>query len=155
MRIILFVGSIFGLLVLVCACAPVVKQSSRPIAFVANLDEQAVLDSIDSLQRRRRTSVFTGKSAGEELRTLRVRMFFLNPDWTVDTREAVLSEDVFVGMTAKQVLTSWGKPDAVHYGVGADGDKDQWVYLWSGQQLFVQSGKVVAFDNRVMESSGS
>lgn len=56
---------------------------------------------------------------------------------------AILSREVFIGMTADEVVQSWGKPIRVNVSVTAKGRDEQWVY-----------GRVAGMDQAVYLTNG-
>lgn len=58
---------------------------------------------------------------------------------------AIKDQKVVLGMTAKQVELSWGKPEDVNRSVGSWGVHEQWVY--GRQYLYLENGKVSSFQD--------
>lgn len=59
--------------------------------------------------------------------------------------EAIKAQKVLLGMTAKQVTLSWGKPEDVNRTVGSWGVHEQWVY--GDQYVYLENGKVSSFQD--------
>lgn len=59
--------------------------------------------------------------------------------------QAIRDQKVILGMTAKQVELSWGKPDDVNRSVGSWGVHEQWVY--DSQYVYLENGKVSSFQD--------
>lgn len=59
--------------------------------------------------------------------------------------QAIKDQKVVLGMTAKQVELSWGKPEDVNRSVGSWGVHEQWVY--GRQYIYLENGKVCSFQD--------
>lgn len=59
--------------------------------------------------------------------------------------QAIKDQKVVLGMTAKQVELSWGKPEDVNRSVGSWGVHEQWVY--GRQYVYLENGKVSSFQD--------
>jgi len=72
---------------------------------------------------------------------------FLKEEEGYDPRtiDAIIEGEVFMGMSTKQVLYSWGKPDDINRTVGSWGVHEQWVYDrgdYSSQYLYFEDGEL-------------
>jgi hypothetical protein len=59
--------------------------------------------------------------------------------------EAIKGQKIMLGMTAKQVELSWGKPEDVNRSVGSWGVHEQWVY--GRQYVYLENGKVSSYQD--------
>ena len=59
--------------------------------------------------------------------------------------DAIKGQRVALGMTADQVILSWGKPEDVNRSVGSWGIHEQWVY--GEQYVYLENGKVTSFQD--------
>lgn len=58
---------------------------------------------------------------------------------------AILSRKVFIGMTADEVVQSWGKPHKINTSVTAKGRDEQWIYRRAeaaDQYLYLTNGEL-------------
>jgi hypothetical protein len=59
--------------------------------------------------------------------------------------DAIRQQKIVLGMTAPQVLLSWGKPEDINRSVGSWGVHEQWVY--GNQYVYLENGKVDSFQD--------
>jgi len=67
--------------------------------------------------------------------------------WDFKVWNAISNQEVFVGMTAKQALLSWGEPDSINTTIIGNYKTEQWVYEigdFKYQFIYVENGKVTA-----------
>lgn len=70
--------------------------------------------------------------------------------WNAKTIKAILDGKIFLGMTTKQVIESWGKPDDINRTVGSWGIHEQWVYRRGGFEatyLYFENGKLTSWQD--------
>lgn len=65
-----------------------------------------------------------------------------HPDWSEETKQAILSRKVFVGMTKEQARASWGEAYKVNKTITRWGVHEQWVY----------GSSYLYFDNDILTS---
>ena len=78
------------------------------------------------------------------------RYFFnedpIDPKWDKAVVELVKQRKIKIGMSEKQALLSWGKPERVNKSVGSYGVHEQWVYS-RGQYVYMENGKLTSFQS--------
>lgn len=70
----------------------------------------------------------------------------IDPKWDKATAEIIKQRKIKLGMSEKQLLLSWGKPERINKTVGSSGVNEQWVY-GVGQYVYMQNGKVTSFQS--------
>ncbi|WP_249621014.1 hypothetical protein [Desulfuromonas sp. CSMB_57] len=65
--------------------------------------------------------------------------------WSKRALNAINNKNIYIGMTKKQVLTSWGRPKDVNRMVGSWGVHEQWVY--PGSYLYFENGILSSFQD--------
>ena len=79
--------------------------------------------------------VKTSPDQGGLLDELRKEMVIRNPDWPKNVKEAILKGTLVRGMTATQVLASWGRPTGGQKDEGSEvGGHEIWQYIAHRQQ---------------------
>ncbi|MCR4346477.1 MAG: hypothetical protein NUV55_04620 [Sulfuricaulis sp.] len=68
--------------------------------------------------------------------------------WDKKTIESIKQKKVFIGMTAEQLILSWGKPEKVNRTITKNVTHEQWIY--GNQYVYVENDKVTA----IQESAG-
>jgi hypothetical protein len=63
--------------------------------------------------------------------------------WGAKALNAIADCRVYLGMTADQVLVSWGKPNKINASVGSWGRHEQWVY-GDSSYLYFENGKLTS-----------
>jgi hypothetical protein len=58
----------------------------------------------------------------------------------------ILNQKIWLGMTDKMAIESWGKPDDINRSVGSWGVHEQWVYP-DNQYLYFENGKLTSYQN--------
>lgn len=59
--------------------------------------------------------------------------------------QSIHEQKITLGMTAKQVELSWGKPENINRSVGSWGIHEQWIY--NHQYVYLKNGKVSSFQD--------
>lgn len=60
--------------------------------------------------------------------------------------EAIMSNQIYIGMSEEALIESWGKPDHINEDVGAWGVHKQYVY-W-GDYVYIENGKISSYSVR-------
>jgi hypothetical protein len=71
---------------------------------------------------------------------------------TEQVENAVQARKVFIGMSAADVVRSWGPPTKVNRTVTASGAREQWIYrggdkIGDEKYLYIENGVVEAFQD--------
>ncbi len=103
-------------------------------------------DNIDNILGEGPFCIIVKKNSGEKGYLKYNDIYFykenpLDPTWTNEMVNKIKQRSVVVGMTNKQVIISWGKPDDIHKTVDSWGKHEQWVYS-GGQNLYFKNGKL-------------
>ena len=69
----------------------------------------------------------------------------------VKVQNAVASREIFIGMTADEVVQSWGKPTRINSTVGSYGKHEQWIF----DRGAIGRAQYVYFENGVVRSMQS
>ncbi|MCF6211185.1 MAG: hypothetical protein L3K24_11095 [Gammaproteobacteria bacterium] len=68
----------------------------------------------------------------------------INSSWKRTVVDLIKSQKIQRGMTSKQALLSWGKPQKNNKSVGSYGVHEQWVY-GNGQYLYFENNVLTSF----------
>ena len=106
-------------------------------------------DNIDSILGEGPFCIIVKKNSGETGYLKYNDSYFykenpLDPTWTNEMVKKIKQRSVVIGMTNKQVVISWGKPDDIHKTVDSWGTHEKWEY--SGEQyLYFKNGKLFSW----------
>ncbi|HBA88530.1 MAG TPA: hypothetical protein DCZ75_11285 [Geobacter sp.] len=67
--------------------------------------------------------------------------------WTKKINKHIEEGKIFIGMSAEQVVASWGEPDDMNRSVGKWGVHEQWVYRGANTYLYFENDKLTSFQD--------
>lgn len=70
-----------------------------------------------------------------------------HPDTSSDVKQMTLEGKVQLGMTAEQVVISWGEPRAVNKTMSGWGTSEQWIYgdpIYNAHYLYFDDGRLTS-----------
>ena len=67
--------------------------------------------------------------------------------WTKKINKHIEEGKIFIGMSAEQVVASWGEPDDINRSVGRWGVHEQWVYRSASTYLYFEGDKLTSFQD--------
>jgi len=70
----------------------------------------------------------------------------IDPNWDKETSEIIKQRKIKVGMSERQLLLSWGKPQRINKTVSASGVQEQWIY-GSGRYVYMQNGTLTSYQS--------
>ena len=80
----------------------------------------------DIIQQRRQS---LNQQRRQSLNQQRRQSFVdVNPHLKENVKQAILEGKIFLGMTKKQAVASWGNPNSINRSGGSFGIHEQWVY---------------------------
>lgn len=106
-----------------CAGAPVKLEDIPSLT-----DSDLIRETAWARSMERGYLGWRGRSKDKHIAALLDEAFQRRPQWDEDVREAIVNEQIQLGMTASQVRLSWGNPSDVNRTVSAHGTHEQWVY---------------------------
>ena len=68
------------------------------------------------------------------------------PSWDEDLIQIIKDQKIKIGMTSKQVMLSWGKPEDINRTVTTYGTSEQWVY-GMGTYVYFENGTCTSYQN--------
>lgn len=90
-------------------------------------------------ERRRRAAI--AEAAREEARAARFKEL-RQLGWSSATVDLIVNGQIRIGMTARMVRESWGRPNDINRTITATGVREQWVY-GGGRYVYLEDGVVV------------
>lgn len=70
----------------------------------------------------------------------------ISPSWDVRIVDAIKRNSLIIGMTDRQAMLSWGKPNKINRTHTARGTNEQWVYQ-NNSYLYFENDVLVAIQN--------
>jgi hypothetical protein len=76
------------------------------------------------------------------------RLLEAHGNWSDADLLSVACGGIRIGMTADQVIASWGRPDDINRSIFATGVHEQWVYgELGGSYVYLEDGVVTSLQN--------
>jgi len=120
-----------------------VSTIDEKIELAESLSDEKIHKLISDLSRYLNTE-------GDRL-ILRRELIKRYPKWTRAMKEVVEEGQIKIGMSEKQVLSSWGTPEKINKNVGAWGVLEQWIYeghissYGTSYYVYVENGIVTSW----------
>jgi hypothetical protein len=129
------------------------SHAARYVVALTTLRTRAVRQAVDAragavLSSAREASTIDGKKCDRASRDRAARLVARYPTWSDGVLAVIMCGWIQRGMTAEQVIASWGRPRDINRTVGSWGVHEQWVYgEFGGPYVYLEDGVVTSWQN--------
>lgn len=87
------------------------------------------------------------KDRKEEKEEVTERKSYLIKSYGSGITNKILNKEIWIGMTKKMTIESWGEPNDINKTVGDWGVHEQWIYSNIGFYLYFENGKLTSWQD--------